>query len=347
MIWLAFCCILALYVALALLVLLIVPASIAKPPWHAPKPGQTLSEQRIPAWWHGATNPHQLNLTSEDVSFSSYANLTLRGWLISPSAALQHENSGASPSEVAIVCVHGAGRDRRAFLRHSVFLAEAGYDVLLFDCSNHGVSDSVPAWPMAKWPGRAVSLGTREHLDVVAAVEFLEQRGARSVVVFGTSQGASASIIAAARCDQIKLLILENPFVSPTALVEHVVQVVLSKVPIPFFQTLLKPFVTWLSLLRTGNAPSRSQFRAIDYIRDLKVPMFFIHGTGDKLIHHSQSQELYNMATCSEKALWLVEDAEHTRCYMKDPLQYERRVLEFLDIYMRSNCTHEESAPFC
>lgn len=84
----------------------------------------------MPAWCQVAANPQQLNLSFEDVSSPSHADLTLRRWLIPSLAALKHEKSLSYPSEVAIVCVHCANRDSRALLRHSIFPAEAGYSLV-------------------------------------------------------------------------------------------------------------------------------------------------------------------------------------------------------------------------
>lgn len=326
--WILLTAIPSFYAFLAFIALLFIPAKVAKPPWHLPNPGKTLSSRNLPPSWQGLSSPSDLGLIFEDVHFTSYASLTLRGWLI-------YASSVSEPSRKAVVCVHGAGRDRRAFLRHSSFLAEAGYDVLLFDCSNHGTSDSLPMWPLAAWPGRAVSLGKREHLDVSSAVLYLRQRGAQHITVLATSQGATSSIIAAAQSHFIDLLILENPFASPDALIAGVVNTVLRKIPVPFFRRIMAEPIIRLSLLRTGNFPAETQLRALDFVSRVKVPMFFIHGNQDVLVHHSQSQLLHDTATCTDKHIWIVDGAAHTQCYNKQPELFREKVLLFL----RSHCT--------
>jgi len=115
-----------------------------------------------------------------------------------PAPAAHPPYAGA---RVCVIAVHGGGRDRRAFLRHTgAIFHPAGLDALLFDCSGHGLSDERPRWPRSSWPGRALSWGTREHADVAGAVAWARGAGGyNAVVVIATSQGAASTIIAAAR----------------------------------------------------------------------------------------------------------------------------------------------------
>ena len=73
----------------------------------------------VPPYWQGIfTNPkHDLGLVYEDVEFTSWGNLTLRGWYV-PAAA---------QTPIALALVHGGGLDRRAWLRHVGFFHKEGY----------------------------------------------------------------------------------------------------------------------------------------------------------------------------------------------------------------------------
>jgi len=51
---------------------------------------------------------------------------------------------------IGIIAIHGAGVDRREFLRFTPWFHEAGFEVLLFDCREHGISSGT---------GRGVSYG--------------------------------------------------------------------------------------------------------------------------------------------------------------------------------------------
>lgn len=248
-----------------------------------------------------------------------------------------------------VVAVHGGGRDRRAFLRHTgAIFHPAGFDTLLFDCAGHGLSDDRRPWPLSRWPGRALSWGTREHADVAGAVAWARRSGYERVVVVATSQGAASTLIAAARAAGARLappqrslwaavtgwgrpepgivqggvpvgkggcppvggdgglrkpwadaLILENPFSRQESLAAHVAGMVFARLfrwPIvgPPRLALRRAWVRLavaLSMWRTGNV-GRRRLRPLDMVPAVRLPMLFMHGTGDTLVPHSHSVEL-------------------------------------------------------
>lgn len=144
---------------------------------------------------------YDLGLEFENVEFTNSKNKVLRGWFV----------PAKKSKSCMVVCVHGAGRDRRAFLRHAAMLHDANLDVLLFDLSEHGLSDGT---------GKGFAFGVREKYDVIAAARFLrEQKGALCVVLMGTSAGASSAILAAALMPSIvDAVVAENPFTRATDL---------------------------------------------------------------------------------------------------------------------------------
>jgi hypothetical protein len=131
------------------------------------------------------------------VEFTNPAGLVLRGWLV-PAAP----NAARATRGLGMVCVHGGGRDRRAWLRHVPMFHNRGYDVLLFDFSEHGVRYHAMHLVSCRVCGfsqmmscrvvcrvscgvcrsdgtkRGFSFGIREKDDVMAAVRFMkEQKG--------------------------------------------------------------------------------------------------------------------------------------------------------------------------
>lgn len=308
----------AIYLVPALLLALYISYRIARPHWHQPRPGGcTHTPHALPPSWKGALMPGDLNLRFSAVRIPA-AGGSLSAWLIPP--------RGSTPARTAVACVHGAGRDRRAWLRHAAFLAAAGADVLLVDCLSHGLSDAAPGPP--------ITLGRREGGDVVAAVAFLRDRGARHVVVLATSQGAAAAVAAAAQGDALDLLVLENPFASPTALVRGVVNVIMERVPVPGYAWLLSGAVEWLALWQTGNLPREQQVSAERLVGEVQVPVFFVHGTEDIIVNCKQSQLLFEKVNHERKELWLVEGAAHTHCHFTQPKLFEEKVLAFMKKYL-------------
>ncbi len=154
--------------------------------------------------------PAEAGLAFEDVAFKSSDDVDLKGWFI-PAAA----GGGPAPT---VLFVHGwlwnrmgnlAGRvpftDRDVdFLPPTKALHDAGFNVLLFDLSNHGES------------GRRLPLtfGPFEARDFVGAVRYLRTRpdvdGDRIGVV-GTSMGGNIALIGAVECLPIKAMLLVQP----------------------------------------------------------------------------------------------------------------------------------------
>lgn len=330
------------YVCIALILLIVIPYKVAKPPWHYPTPGQPLTTRSLPPAWDSATTPAHHDLPYHSVTIPTAA-YTLRAWLIpahrsgvESTSSVVTSNVAPSPSSqpnaastTTIVCVHGAGRDRRAFLRHSTFLRDLG-DVLLFDCASHGSSD------MASGP--PVTLGRREAEDVTAVVSFARARS-RHVGIVATSQGAVATILAVAGGAHVQALVLENAFVSPRALVNGIIHAVLQRSVIRALRLEWMTIPTCLAaLVMTGNVTAGKN--AVKAVREIEAPMLFVHGEKDAIVAVEQSVTLHRAACASdasdasdtgaEHMLWIVQGAGHTLCYDAAPAEFERRVVQFL-----------------
>lgn len=135
-------------IALALVVFavafsLYISSAFLRPPFLKTNPGgKLLTSGRCihPAWGEAVHDPKtDFGLDFEHVEFRSGGEHPhrCRGWLVD-----RRRTPGARP--VAVVFVHGGGRDRRAFLRHSTWVCREGYSALMYDSRGHGVSDGTP-----------------------------------------------------------------------------------------------------------------------------------------------------------------------------------------------------------
>ena len=86
-----------------------------------------------------------------------------------------------------VVLAHGYGGNFCAWVGTARRLSRSGYHVLAFDLRNHG--SSAPASQEARY---------RIDRDVAASAGLLRRRGARTIVLMGSSMGASAVIAGAA-----------------------------------------------------------------------------------------------------------------------------------------------------
>jgi pimeloyl-ACP methyl ester carboxylesterase len=90
--------------------------------------------------------------------------------------------------ERGVVLAHGGRFDKESWAGQARQLADAGFRVLAIDFRGYGRS---------RGPGQDDPLSAPLHLDVLAAVRYLREAGARTVSVLGASMGGAASADAA------------------------------------------------------------------------------------------------------------------------------------------------------
>eukprot|EP01087_Luapelamoeba_hula_P021137 TRINITY_DN7332_c0_g1_i1.p1 TRINITY_DN7332_c0_g1~~TRINITY_DN7332_c0_g1_i1.p1 ORF type:complete len:605 (+),score=103.27 TRINITY_DN7332_c0_g1_i1:60-1874(+) len=295
-----------------------------RPPWYKPtKPAEGLTREQLPAYWQGIWhNPkHDLHLEYEDIEFSTTDNLKLRGWFVpAPANHIRNHNIG-------IVLVHGGGRDRRAWLRHVPLFHDQGYDVMLFDFSEHGCSDG---------SRRGFSYGIREKEDVKFAARWMKEvKGIQKIVAIGTSVGGASVIMAAAEDSTIDAVIAENPVsCAEEFALFHLKRMVSSYVP-NTYGFLLAPVYSIISrvfLFRIGAFFGYDRpYQVIEKISPR--PVMLMHGTADDLVPKDHSENLYEVAK-EPKELWLATNAWHCALYDMYPVEFGMRVHSFLHKYL-------------
>jgi pimeloyl-ACP methyl ester carboxylesterase/type 1 glutamine amidotransferase len=103
--------------------------------------------------------------------------------------------------ERGVVLAHGARFNKESWKQQAPILAKAGFRVLAIDFRGYGQS---------RGPGQSQPFSAPLHLDVLAAVRYLHQTGAKSVSVLGASMGGGAAANAAseAKPGEIERLVL-------------------------------------------------------------------------------------------------------------------------------------------
>jgi pimeloyl-ACP methyl ester carboxylesterase len=117
-------------------------------------------------------------------------------WLLAGAAAAQKtvsfptEDGGLIYADVygqgerAVVLAHGGRFNKESWDKQARTLASAGFRVLALDFRGYGKS---------RGPGDGDPMDAPLHLDVLAAVRYLRETGAKSVSIVGGSMGAGAA----------------------------------------------------------------------------------------------------------------------------------------------------------
>ncbi len=239
-----------------------------------------------PPQWPYWRDPADAFIYYRDLTLTTADGLELAAWYV----------PALKPGAPTILLCHGFLTDTKwSMLRMVPWLHQAGYNVMLFDFRGHGGSDRKPA-----------TIGRDEALDVLAALDWLEEEGvADRVGGVGMSMGAAALVNAAAQDDRLDALVLDSLF-AEWRNVDYA------------REYRLPP--EWL----VPGVPN-----PVDLVPDIHVPILIIHGTADILTKVGHAERLYAAAN-EPKELW-INDSGHAWSAWTYPEVYKQKVLEFLD----------------
>jgi uncharacterized protein len=197
-----------------------------------------------------------------------------------------------APSPSVVVVVPGFWRDRRhaSMVRLAHYLVEQGYRALVMDPRGHGESEGT------------YGFNQHEQHDVTAVIRDILRNNATigSVTLIGFSYGGAIAISAVARNRELPvsgILLISSvadfsmitPRLNPFTMHRH----------IALSQALRTPKFVW-------NIRKIAKLSALEDVRDVRVPLCFIHVKNDWLIGHRHSVALYEAAS-EPKELHLLE----------------------------------------
>lgn len=246
----------------------------------------------------------EVEYTLESCTFNSYDECPLSAILLRPEQ---------SNGKIILIC-HGIRHDKRSGIRYVQYLLKEGYTLMLIDFRNHGESG-----------GCITTYGYHEKEDLRSAVHYLRKRGLTgSLGVLGASMGAAVALQAAAGFEDIQALVLDSPFAS---LEQIAFEQTIGVTKLPRFAVYLPIQVAcWWS--RYVEDFPVSEVSPLLSAQSLKCPIFLIHGDADRKIGVHHSRQIFDAAP-DPKELWICEGAGHLGTYLKDPQEYENRVLDF------------------
>lgn len=181
------------------------------------------------------------------------------------------------PSRGLVLVIPGFWRDRRhpAMTRLATLLQKNGYRAAIVDVRGHGDS------------GGTYGFNLHEHDDVAAVVRrLLATSATEAVTLLGLSYGGAIAISTAARHElPIASLLLISP-VADFAMIAPRLNLFTLHRHIALGQALKKPRFDW-------RAKRTAKLRAVDDVRDVRVPISLIHVKDDWLIRHTHSEAIF------------------------------------------------------
>lgn len=210
-----------------------------------------------------------------------------------------------------VILFHGFSGEKSSMLERATYLRSIGYGTLLIDFRGSGGST-----------GNITTIGFEEAGDVKATVDFIHERGADKIILFGTSMGAAAILKAVAeqgvRADQ---LILECPFASMLQTAKNRFE----KLGAPAFPA-AHLLVFWGGALHGfwgfGHNPA-------DYTKTVDIPTLLIYGEQDDRVKRIEIDTIFENLP-AKKTLLLLPKAGHANYLEVEKEAWKKGVREFV-----------------
>jgi uncharacterized protein len=257
------------------------------------------------------SNPMQaVNLPYENVSFPSLTGKAkLNGWFI----------HSAVPSIKTIVFSHSYAGNREEpwmpIYKIAAALHDKNFNVLMFDYAYANKANNI-----------AFTGGVKESKDLLGAINYVKQRGATEVVVWGFSMGAGTTLQAALQTKDINAMILDSTFIAtPDTMFQNVKR----KLDLPEYPS--KMLLHFMFPMLNGSGFSQIPYQKV-LSTAYSMPIFFIHGKEDERSPYQIIQHLAdNQSANTLSSLWLKSNAKHELVYDTDPKAYFKKTMDFID----------------
>lgn len=252
------------------------------------------------------TSPAQLRLPYEYFHFLASDGISrLSAWFIP-----------APNARATVICLHGVGDNKMSGLLLAKVLHDHGFNVLMYDSRAHGESG-----------GRYCTYGYHEKHDVQIAIYEVQKKFTTGKIgLFGTSMGAAVALQAAGIEPRIAAVAAEASFAT------------LREITVDYQKRLMRLPWHFLRNISMKRSEAIAHFRhrevsPLEAVKNIRVPVLFIHGMNDTFIKHEYSEQMY-AAAHEPKELWLVDGANHNNVHETGGAAYEERIVRFFKTYL-------------
>ena len=213
-----------------------------------------------------------------------------------------------------VVLVHGFTYCLLGQIKYASMFHELGFDCVLYDHRNHGLSDKMPT-----------TMGANEKEDLAFVCAWARTHYGEDAILgtLGESMGAATVMLHAGMDERLAFVVEDCGYSDLTKLLKSVVT---TRFHLPAFPVL--PIASLFSRLR-GGVLFRDVCPADALKRNATTPMLFIHGDADELVPPARLQECFD-AQPGVKELWLVPTAPHAGSYATDREGYRAHLRKFL-----------------
>ena len=226
---------------------------------------------------------------------------------------IRNPNADKDKTKVAIVC-HGHTVNRYACLKYADIFYKDGFHVVIYDERHFGKSEA----PYS-------TLGQNEAKDLAEIIRLVRKTFSEDCILalHGESMGAATALLVL-QYEKVDLVIADCPFSDTEMLFKEWIPSNLKYIP----PMLLIPFIKLYGKIRFRYDVKKTS--PIEAVRNSDVPICFMHGDSDRLIHHHHSERMYEVCRNSLSELHLFKGADHAMSIVSDRKGYEALFNAFL-----------------
>ncbi|WP_369413666.1 alpha/beta hydrolase [Brucepastera parasyntrophica] len=199
------------------------------------------------------------------------------------------------------------------------FHDEFGFNVLMPDARGHGASE-----------GTYIGFGWPERLDYLEWIDWAINKNGHEtqIALFGISMGGATVMMTSGENlpENVKVAIEDCGYTSAyEELLYQFNRIFPGNNPSVIEKT------SQLTKKRVGYTFEEAS--AFNQVRKSKTPTLFIHGEADSFVPFEMVYKVHD-ACASEKALYTVPDAGHSKSFDLNPDEYKRQVRTFMGKHM-------------
>ncbi|MEL6813997.1 MAG: alpha/beta fold hydrolase [Cyanobacteria bacterium J06598_3] len=208
---------------------------------------------------------------------------------------------------------HGAGLNIGYNVAQAHWMQKLGFNVLVVEYRGYGLSDQVNSHP-----GEDGDFPTERtfYEDAEAALRYLKTTWDipdKEIFVYGHSLGGAIGINLAVHHPDLAGLIVQNTFTTMADVVAR------------------SAYAGWFPV----SAILNQHFPSLQRVRDLKMPLLFIHATGDRKIPVEMGEQLYAAAPEPKTLLLVNSDVHHNAAAVYKSAAHLSQIRQFAEASLR------------
>lgn len=225
------------------------------------------------------------------------------------------------PSDVFVFCAHGYRcNGKQEFCGFAQYYLKKGINVFFPDHLASGESE-----------GSHCTFGYCETTDCLKWLAYLKDTFGSDIriLLHGVSMGAATVMMMSARDElpeNVKMIVEDCGFSS--AVDEFTEKLTALHMP----ASLIISGVNFVNKINLGF--DFNDISPIESVQKAKVPMLFVHGTGDTFVPSYMSEACYEACSSEHKELLLIDGADHAQAFVDGMEEYSAKLDEWLNKFV-------------